>query len=647
MVQYRLPPKAPKSRWYHASFLVSRGGEPLRQYASRAALAEAATDGYVVHRKSLYLFRKLTGTDREAQWTLEYPRILRAWQVSVVCGGILAWTGLLLYARNPVAVRIKEHTKSLCHSALLCLTFGVATAAIALRVHGFSFPVWANDTVQHYAAVFTMAAGGELAVTPDRPFGLPLVMGLLLSFIPDLRAVVAAQAIATIVAAAAIGTVVTCSGRRIFDDSATRSFCWLLGILSFAAIAFNESILQREWALLAESWVAIYFGIQVLLAWYLTSRPHPLWRATVAYALFCAAGLLAFFTRPNWGLALAALPLPWLVASLIRVPGRRLVTWLATGAAVLGFMASLMFGYQRHCSRYEGIAALYDRARALLCWHVPLVLPEIERRIAADPPARYRLVLLEIAQLMDDELERAEQFGPGYYPSIGYNADHLYFRTLPKAPHFRQLPLDERAVLCSELFKGAFLRRPHVYLYKVVGQMSGLFRHPYDRPRISISDVKEALIQSVRAANEVRFIPSRIRHNYKHALSQAEQELIHRWPSRARLALSLRSTMIFEWLTASFAWTVVVSLVICAAAAIRPRWRAMVPWSTYTPVVCVAVWSLSSVLLSALTSALVQGLDIQRYIDLFMPLTLLSHVLWPLIAASVLVNLKPHAGPRV
>lgn len=637
VVKQRLPSKCPNSRWYFGQIRVTEGDMPIRWHASRDTLAASDTSGYAIYGKSLHLFRKDAGSGQP--WVVEFPWVPRGWQLLLLCAISLAW-GIFLRAKNePIAA----NAFSLAGGRLtgrgypyLTLTAAAVAiiAAIALRVYGFSFPNWANDTLSHYRAVFAVAMGGHPSVTPDRPFGLPVIMGLILRLFGDLRAVVAAQGFATIFAGAALGMVVWLSAWRF--PAAMRGFCRLMAVLAFAALAFNESILEREWALLAEIWVAFYFGSQVLLAWYLPRQPHPLWRAAIAYTLFCLAGLMAFFTRPNWGLAVALLPVPWMVASLLYQRGGRLAGWLGAGAAVLLAAVAVAFGYQRHCSQFEGMAVLYERSRALVSWHVPLVRREIDRRLAASPPDRYKSVLIDVARVMDAELERAKEFGPGYYPSIGYDADHLYFDSLPSAPEFRKLPLGERAVLCSDLFKGALLRNPLVYVRKVLWQMPSLFAHPYDRPRISVADVQEALAKSRDAAANTKEIPPRIAENYRRTLAAAEVEFERGWPSRARLAMSLREGILFEWLTASFAWCIGIPLIIAITAVCWPRWRGKVPWRVYAPPLTVAVWSLGSILLSALTAALVQGLDIQRYLELFTPLTVLCQVLWPLLGLAMI-----------
>jgi hypothetical protein len=490
VTQMRLPEGCPTGPWHRAGIRVFADDIPLRQHASRDALAAASSDGYVVHGKSLYVVRASHFENHVSDWKIEFPWIPPRVLVIAVATVWLGWSLLLLWARHPVAIGAKRRIGAwMARSGPPWAALGLAGAAIAgavaIRIFGFSFPNWSNDAPTHYRAVFAVAIGGPLEATPDRPFGLPLVMGSLLRLVPDLRAVVAAQGVATLLAAGAVGAVIWWSACRLFESAPARAAGRVLGVATFAAIAFNEAVLQGEWALLAESWVAAYLGIQLALVWRLAARPHSLgWAATV-FGFLCIAGLLAFFTRPNWGFALAALPGVWAAVAVQRSRGCKLAAWLCAGAMVFGAVSVAAFAFQRAHGRHQGAATLQERARALVCWHVPLVRPEIERRIAADPRDPFQPALREMGQLMDQELARARVSGPGYYPSLGYDADHLYFDALPTAPQFRQLTLEQRTALCSGLFRGALVRRPWAYAGKVLRQLPRLFSQPYDRPRIS------------------------------------------------------------------------------------------------------------------------------------------------------------------
>jgi hypothetical protein len=95
-----------------------------------------------------------------------------------------------------------------------------------------------------------------------------------------------------------------------------------------------------------------------------------------------------------------------------------------------------------------------------------------------------------------------------------------------------------------------------------------------------------------------------------------------------------------------FPWALSLPLLITLTAALWPRWRRAVPWNQVAPVLLVATWALGSAALCALSSAVVQALEIQRYLDLYLPLSLFAEVLWPCIAVSLCLSLSRALGWR-
>jgi hypothetical protein len=374
----------------------------------------------------------------------------------------------------------------------------------------------------------------------------------------------------------------------------------------------------------------------------MTSRERPLGTCLAAYAIFSACGLLAFFTKPNWALAIGLLPLPWAAVTFVNARSRRdFATWAASGAAILLLLTGAAFAYQSYCTIDRPLVNLYYRARALVCFHVPLIRAEIDRRLASQTEDPYRPVLIEMAQVMDDELALSKKTGPGAYPSLGWDADRLFFSSLPNAPRFNALKPAKRTLLCTDLFKSAVRHDPGAYLQKVLKQMPRLFKRPYEIPRISVGRVSEQLAVSERNVNADKNIPQDLLHGYRLSLEQAKREFAAPWPSASRLALSLRASVIFEFLTRTFRWTLGLPILLCAVAAVWPRLRRKIRWRAIAPALCVAVWAVGSVVLSALSTALTQGLDVQRYVQLSVPLTLLSQVLWFLIGVSLLLQIAP------
>lgn len=633
---FRLPGSFAGGDWEDALVRATHGGGAVPRFANREVLENATAEGYAVKGRSVWIRSTSEGGP---VWTVRMPWTPKLVWLSAVLALLACATVLLWRAGNPM---VKESWAWASKPRRPWISLGLATlafvSAVFLRVCGFSFPMWLNDSDLYFRSVFAVMAGGRPYATPDRPFGFPLVMGNLLRLRPGFGTVLVAHGIATFVAALSVGGLIWMSGRRLFDRAALRAACRLLGVTAFAAIALNEQIAQREWALLSEAWVAIYLGAQVLLVWHLTAGERRLWQCALAYLPLCVAGFMSFFTRANWGLALAALPLPWLIAMLLHTRSwRGALTWAVTGGAICLGVAGITFGYQAHCTVTPPLQTLYERARALVCWHVPLVLPEIERRLAAVSGDPDRPVLLEMEHKLKAALLPDPDREPGVYPSLGYNPDQLYFTDLELGPQFKGITVEQRTLLCSSLFWHALRQNPGEYVRKVAREMAMYFDHPYQRPNLGLHYLEYGLRRSETAAREDPLIPPGMAAGYREQLRQARIDYERPWPSFARLALSERACVVFAGLTGAFVWALAVPMLVMLVATLFPQWRRVVAWRRLAPVISVAAWSIASAVLCALTSAVTQGLDVQRYMELSMPLTLLSEVLWPLLAVSLVV----------
>src|SRR5206468_3952666 len=127
-----------------------------------------------------------------------------------------------------------------------------------------------------------------------------------------------------------LGTLIWLSAPRLTRRPILQSFIQSIAIGVFALFVLNEDILQREWALLPEAWATIYLGIQLWLIWSLSSRELTRRALIIRYAALCLSACLLLFTKPNWGLALAALPLPLAIAGALRTRSwRGVLSWSA------------------------------------------------------------------------------------------------------------------------------------------------------------------------------------------------------------------------------------------------------------------------------------------------------------------------------
>lgn len=641
---FRFPKKLAPEKWHRDLVRIVRDGRTLPCFASPEAFNVGTIESYLVRGNYVQVRAPQAGS---FTWTILVPWVLDTGSFATVLIAAVLVTLVLIWFRNPVAIAVAERLRAPGTPwPALTLALLVFALAVIVRVRGFSYPSWENDSPSYFRSVFHVAEGGLPFATPDRPFAYPLVIGTLLRVFPDFRAILVLHMIASLVAATSIGAIVWLAGERLFENAVLRSLSRLLGIAVFASLALNEAILEREWALLSEAWAAFYLGVQAWLVWLLTCRKRPLQPSLWLFAALCLCGLLTFFTRANWGFALGLLPLPWAAACFLNADSRRSFwIWAASGAAVLIALAAATFAFQGYCKADTSRPYLYDRARALVCWHVPLVLVEIDRRLAEHPDESSRAVLTDLEKVLRDEIEIAKTRGTGSYPSLPVDPDYLYFNGLTNAASFRALPVEERTQLCMDLFKSGLKRHPEIYLRKVAEQMRLFFISPYQKPNIYLPDVAKGLARSEKALSSGRELTPRFAASYAPVVAEAKLEFARPWPSAARLAMSVREVLIFGFLTGIFTWCIAVPAAMSVICFCLPNARSAIDWLRIAPVLTAAAWSFGSAFLSALSSAATQGLDIQRYIQLSVPLTLLAQALWSMLGASLLLALGRHFVP--
>ncbi len=644
---WRFPAGYTSSAWDDAHVEVTRDGMEVPRYRTPEALGVGRAEGYVVKGREILLKGSREVSARE-KWVVRRPWSMKGKRLFVLLAGVIAGGLLLARAGNPLVLKKFASDRAWWSKAGLgwfIPSIAVCTfiTAVAFRRLGFSFPSWANDTGSYLESFLAVMRGEAPIATPDRPFAYPIVVGTVLRLFGDFQAIVTLHSIATLVAATAAGAIVWMAGDKLFPGSIGLRVCSrLLGIFAFSCIALNERIAQREWALLAEAWVAFYLGVQALLAWWLATSRRGLLQNVCIYAALCACGLLSFFTKTNWGFALAALPIPWLAATCLNARTRwDAVRWLGAGAAVLLVLAAAGFWYQAKCNRYHGLANVHDRSRALIAWHVHLVRPEIDRRLREAPDDPAAPILREIAEACDAAIAREDHGADGAYPSFGYDPDALFYTGLTKGPLIRGITIDQRTALFSDLFFSALRRDPGTYLRKVLTQMGNLFRNPYQRPTIAWNRVKLALERSEYAADNQPLLSMNMAQKYAAQIQQAKAQFARPWPSFDRLAFSERAVVVCDFMIAIFVWCLVLPLSVLIFAVAWPRWRRAISWRGLAAPLGVATWAAASMMLNSLSSAAMQGLDVLRYIELSMPLTVLAQVLWPLIGLSLLLALTP------
>jgi hypothetical protein len=647
ILEVRLPDKEAPSAWTTAFARLTENTTPLARCVSKEQFDTASPGAWWIKGRSIYLrpLEETPGSATDPVFEITLPRLCSTTSILLIAGGFLLWTAVLAWAGNLqlrgwISRCWNPSTRETIPWVTATLAGLAVLTAVLLRASGVSFPAVFSDTKDYLKPALLWAAGGKLISSPDRPFGYPLALGLILRIVSDFRAVVTMQGVATVLTAAAIGGLIWQSGLRLFEQPIGKALARILGASAFALFTLHEGIVEREWALLPEAWACIYMGLQLWLAWSLTSRERTTTDLLLRYTALCAAGWMLAFTKPNWALALAMLPIPLLIAGALRQPSwRGLARWTALAAVILGAISLLAAACQIHFTPGGTLASLDQRARVLVCWHAPMVRLEITRRLAEAPNGRDSAVLAEVGQVLDEAFALAKSEGSGAYPALGYDADRLFYIGFKKATLYQQLPRPERTALFNELFVSALRRHPAMYFRKVLAQMAALCTRPYGPATIYRPGVLNSLERSEWfLTNAPDYWPVQLRERYAQTLLQARRALAGTWPSAGRLGLSIRISVIFEALTRTFPWAAVIPILILGVAAAWPRWRQAIHWKALAPVLCTALWATGSILLSALTSSVAQALEIQRYIDFFLPLTLFAQILWPLIGLSLLLQ---------
>jgi hypothetical protein len=476
-----------------------------------------------------------------------------------------------------------------------------------------------------------------MAVT-ERPLGYAVVVALALRCWEDLRSIVLLHQLSSLAFALALGAILHAAGRRLFPPGANRRLATGCAVGAMILWGWNERVLHREWELIPEAMVPGYLAVQLWLMWRLTTREMSKWPRLLEYTLFCALGWLIYYTKPNWGFALALLPAPWITSCLLRATGGR-AFWreLWPGLAVMLIVGVAGLSCQAFTPANTA-TALAVRYRALVCWHMDMIEAEIPRRLAAHPSPLERQLLEELPPVFAEERRLAATLGPGTYRSLGYDADRLYYFGYQRAPAFWKQPMATRTAFCRDLFLGALRNDPARYLRYVATQVNLYWRRPYGPAQLRVSELKDELALSDEFADRPYFSAVVLR-RYRQTLAAAHETLDGCWLSGARAALARRVTPIMSALCDGFFLSITVPVLLISCFALVPAWRRRIAWREIAPPLGIAVWSIGSALGSALTSSVAQALEIQRYIDLFMPVSLLAQFLWPLIAWATLRSL--------
>ena len=646
LIEGRIRPDFYRVPWNTPMLRVRAGDTDLPKFPSLTQLEGAGVPGCHVHGHVIVL----RPPAREAGTSLPTFTAQVPWHASprAMCGwslGLCFATGVLLRAGNVTLRGWAERLRGVPWlSGLLVLA---VAGAMLLRAGGLAFPYWTNDTADYVRPALQLHAGLPAEPT-QRTLGYALPVSAVLGCGGDFQTVLRLQQTGSVLAGLGLALLIRTAGRRLFSPGWLRVLAGAAGVLAMTFFGLHEAIVQRDWALLPEAGCAVYIVAQLWLTWHMVARPLSARRLLFEFALLNALGWLTFLSRPNWGLALAFLLVPLITAVALRSSLRPRFRMLgAAGLAIMVCMGGLALGLQA-LRPADARWSMDIRAQVLLCWHIDLVRPEITRRLLEKPTRADRALLTEIGAAMEEERSLSRRLGPGAYQLLGHDGDRLFYFGMEKAALYRGLEPAERIRFSQELFQAALRHAPSVYLHKVGRQMSNLLRHPYDSGYIYFPGVLSSFRQSEAiAAAPPRYFTGALPQGYAAELAPAGRILSGPWPSPVRMLLSERVASLVVWMTWGLGWSIGLPLACTLAAALRPAWRGRVPWEALAPVLSTAVWASGSVLGSALTCSLAQALEIQRYLDLFMPLTIASELLWPLIGACVVAALcerRPSLG---
>jgi len=647
---YRFRAERDGAPWVNAFMRITEQGTLLYRCTSLDQLRTLTAPGFCVRGKKVYVRPFADGQSLTAELPWAMPPSILYLLITAFAGAtafLFARGNETIVAAVSAAWRPRDKFgQGLWFAGAVAVM--ILAGAVLYRAHIPSFPIIGEDTPEYLKPASRLAYGGSLYATADRPFGCPLAFGTALTFLHDLKAIIILQEFATLFAAGSLGVVLFLAGRRLFKEPALQILAAALGLSALAALAFNENILEREWAILPEGWAAFYLGVSVLLTYAISSAKLGRWWSVGCYIALCVTTWMLCLTKPNWGLAVALTPLPLIVRSAAQSGSwRKSLGWGLAGIGIFAIVSVMALGCQLWLTPVGRSAGLEVRSKALLCWHAPMVRREIEHRLQAGTDSVHQAALLDIERVIDEAFARAKEIGPGAYEKLGYDADWILYVGLKKADALGALQRDDRIGLCRGLFFSALRNEPTTYLRKVVSQFSSYFSRPYGAyTNFQTGPAfirREMLLDALKRSEQFvtpapAWLPEEIRAHLSASLASARPQLEGQWPSAFRYGFSLRISVLFEYLRRAFLPALIVPLMLLAMAAAIPRWRQAVDWRRLAPVLCLAIWTLGAANLSALTSSIAQALEIQRYIDLYMPLTLLSELLWPMLGIALLIE---------
>jgi hypothetical protein len=507
------------------------------------------------------------------------------------------------------------------------LWLGVLGQGLSLRLGRGLLPFLDPDFWGYLSPALALRAGQGLAVSCARQFPYPLLLAGLLGVFDRFEAFAVVQMVASLLAGC-VGAgclLATADGRRPSGTVAAMvaSLAFLAAYLNLPAPLVYERLVRPEG--MAPLLMAAIAALGLAHGMAVRQGRNPCWPLFGMGAL----GAVCFFTKTSWGLALLLPVVAWLTAKALFAAGssRALLGGVA-GTLLVGLP---MGGYQHWLdNRHDPGTGEVFVSETLFCMHAPDILKLIGDDLYRTDPPFVPGLLEPVRDMLDKELQRQKLQNDIFpYTSLGYNPDAIMYGStgITSVEVFKALDSSVKSNFLMHYFIGFLKKFPGKYADKVLNQMA-LYYSFHSRAyqmsycKFPMSALAGITLRILSTYSERALLQTRELQAYRQAL---ETEAGQDWG----MVPCVRG------LTAVLNATFVPALLFALLAGIwRTRRRAGPDGgglALYLAIVCLAGGFLVD-----LSTSLVHSLDINRYFEFHLVLTLLGQVAALLAAVSML-----------
>lgn len=410
---------------------------------------------------------------------------------------------------------------------------------------------------------------------------------------------------------------------RIIVHAAIAAFCFLF--LNSPAVVYYERLLRPE--AIAPCLMAAYL---LLCALYYRRGPSLPGKNTLFFGL-CLANWALFYLKPNWGFAVASPAVIALAGSLLtrtRPTPKRIMTGLACYAAafLIAFLPQHIFK-----EKAQDASARLFTYKLLFSWHADAVYGAIYGAINNDEPSSHYIHNKEITDDAAAMLQRCleaprEQDGFLLYPSLPFNPERIMWGTegLPSTKLYLADYKTQKSFYIY-YFIASIKEDPLRYINKILSQLSIYYSfqsEPYERFRdASLTDWHEGglALGSLLSLDEYSAISTLYAQQYQDYIEHMETL------STQRGETIKHYNKIFSVLNSIYPYSLVLAFVLYLAAALKCTLK-KTPIPAKTPMaLCITAFLLA--FLVDLTSATMHSLDVTRFFEFHLLLTLFVHIM--------------------